>query len=82
MFKKIWNTIKTPFVWVHEKVKKIAPGLKTKIVAGLGALGSLAALLSEYFAGVPLAQFIGATEALLVTTILFSLAFWFRTMGK
>lgn len=82
MFRKVWNVIKAPFVWMHEKIKAIAPGLKTKIVTGLGAVGSLAALLSEYVAGIPLAQFIGATEALLVTAVLFTLAFWFRSMSK
>lgn len=79
---KIWSYVKAPFIWVHEKVKKIAPGLKTKTIAALGALGSLAGVLQEYLTGVPLSVFIGVTEALIVSAVLFTLNFWFRSMSK
>lgn len=82
MFKKIWNTIKAPFVRMHEKIKKIAPGLKTKLVTGLGAIGSLAAVLQEFISGLPLSQLVGATEALIISAVLFTLAFWFRSMSR
>ena len=87
MFKKIWREVKRPFVAVkqlflafHRWVGSIAPGLKTKLVAALGFIGSTAGLLQEFVTGLPLSQLIGATEALLVTSVLFALAFWFRSM--
>ena len=80
--KKVWNFIKRPFVAVHEWLKGKMPGFKTKLVAALGAIGSFAGLMQEYLTGVPLSQLLGVTEALIVSTVLFTLAFWFRSMGK
>lgn len=79
---RIWNVIKKPFVSIHEWLKGKMPGFKTKLVAGLGALGSLAALLQEYVSGLPLNQLLGVTETLIVSAVLFTLAFWFRGMAK
>lgn len=80
--KKIWNVIKWPFVRTHEWLKKRMPGFKTKIVSALGVVGSTAALLQEYVSGIPLAALLGVTEALLVSVVLFTLTFWFRSMSK
>jgi hypothetical protein len=54
------------------------PGLKTYIVTGLGALGSLAAVLQEYITGLPLSEFMTGTQIAVATAVLFSLAFWTR----
>lgn len=80
--RKAWEVVKWPFVKTHEWLKERMPGLKTKIVSALGAIGSLAALLQEYASGLPLSQLLGVTETLIVSAILFTLAFWFRSMSK
>jgi hypothetical protein len=80
--KKVWEFIKRPFVAIHEWLKERMPGLKTKLVAAAGAISSAAALMQEYITGIPLAQLLGVTEALIVSTVLFTLAFWFRAMSK
>lgn len=79
---KIWEYIKRPFVATHAWLKERMPGLKTKLITAIGAVGSAAALLQEYLTGVPLAHLLGVTEALIVSTILFTLAFWARTLSK
>lgn len=89
MLSTIWSYIKAPFVWVKNLwlkfeawVATFAPGLKTKIIAGLGAIGSLAASLQEYMTGLPLDKFVTGTQIAITTTILFSLAFWFRRLSN
>ena len=84
----MWNKIKAPFVWIADKwhkfefwVASIAPGLKTKIISALGVIGSASALCQEWVTGIPLSQLIGTTEALIVTTVLFSLTYWFRRLA-
>lgn len=76
----VWTKLSGAWLAFHNWVAKIAPGFKTFIVTALGSLGSLAATLQEYFTGIPLEKFVTGTQALIVTTILFSLAFWFRSM--
>jgi hypothetical protein len=83
------KSIAAPFVWVHDKVSKfnawvasIAPGIKTKVVTFLGFIGSAAASMQEYITGLPLSDFISHTELLIITGVLFSLAFWFRSLSK
>lgn len=57
------------------------PGLKTFVVTGIGAIGSLAATLQEYVTGLPLSEFMTGTQIAIGTTILFTLAFWFRHLS-
>lgn len=57
------------------------PGLKTKVVAALGALGSLAALGQEYITGLPNSTFMTGTQMAMAATIMFTLAFWLRGIG-
>jgi hypothetical protein len=78
----MWEFIKRPFVAVHEWLKARMPGLKTKLLTAMGAIGSAAALMQEYLTGIPLNQLLGVTEALIVSTVLFTLAFWARTLSK
>jgi len=72
--KNKWNSFEA---WVASWM----PGLKTKIVAGLGALGSFAGLAQQYVSGLPLDKFMTASQVLIVTSVLFTLAFWFRGLG-
>lgn len=58
-----------------------APGLKTKIATGLGALGMFAATMQDYITGLPLDKFITSTEVAIISAVLFTLSFWFRTMA-
>lgn len=88
MFKVIWEVIKAPFRWVKNgwmwfegKVAGMAPGLKTRIAAGLGSLGSLAASMQEYMTGLPLDKFITGTQIAITTAVLFTLVFWFRRLA-
>lgn len=64
------------------KVASVLPGLKTKITVGLGSLGSIAAVLQQYMGGLPLDRIATPTQILIITTILFSLAFWFKDLSK
>ena len=89
MFKKIKEAMKKVKLWIktqllrfHNWVASKAPGIKTKVITGLGFIGSTAALLQEFVSGLPLSTIIGATEALIVTSVLFALAFWFRSMAR
>ena len=64
-------------------VAKWWPGLKTKIVAALGAIGSAAALGQDYLTqltGLP-NNVITGTKLSIFTLVCFTLAFWFRGMG-
>jgi len=72
--KNAWNSFET---WVASWM----PGLKTEIVTGLGALGSLAALGQEYLTGLPNTTFMTATQMAIASTVLFTLAFWLRNIG-
>lgn len=57
------------------------PGLKTKVVAGLGSIGSLAGVLQEYVTGLPLSSFMTATQVAGVGIVLFTLTFWLRGLS-
>jgi hypothetical protein len=81
MLSNIWTDIKTAWNWFEAQVAKIMPGLKTYIVSGLGAIGSLAAVLQEYITGLPLNEFMTGTQVAVATTVLFTLAFWFHNMS-
>lgn len=80
MFKKIWEWTKKTWnrfdAWVASK----APGIKTKIVAGIGIAASGFATLQEFVDGLPLETWINAKTVTALSTGLFILAFWFRTM--
>ncbi len=79
---------KNTCLWIEDKWAKFEawvaswmPGLKTKIVSGLGAVGGLAAYLQEYISGLPLNKFMTGTQIALASAVLFSLTFWFRGLG-
>lgn len=57
------------------------PGLKTKIVVALGALGNVSFALQEYVKGLPLDNIINARNIVILNVVLFTLAFWFRSMA-
>lgn len=80
---------KTALLWVEDKwnkfeawVASLMPGLKTRIVAGLGVVGSMAGVLQEYVTGLPLTEFMTATQIMIGTAILFTLTFWLRGIGE
>jgi hypothetical protein len=56
------------------------PGAKTKIIAGLGALGMFAAYTQEYVTGLPLVQFMKTETVALVNAGLFTVAYWTRRL--
>lgn len=72
--KNAWNSFEA---WVASWI----PGLKTDIVTGLGALGSVAALGQEYLTGLPNSTFMTGTQMAIASTVLFTLAFWLRGIG-
>jgi hypothetical protein len=89
MFKTIWNVVKWPFEMLKKGwdgfnnwAAKVAPGMKTKVTTGLGALGSAAAMGQQYFTQAPLTQYIAAEKIMLIGLILFTLSFWFRGLGR
>jgi hypothetical protein len=86
---KAWEFIKKPFVWLKKQWDKLeawltkkAPGVKTFLVTALGAVGSWAASMQEYLSGVPLDKLVKAEQALIVTAVLFTLAFWTRRLSR
>lgn len=88
MFTAIKNAFVTVWGWVtyawgkfEEWVHMVAPGLKTLIASGLGAVSTFAATLQEYITGLPLDKFVSGTQIAILTTVLFTLAFWFHGMG-
>lgn len=64
--------------WVHSWW----PGLKTKIVTGLGAIGMGATALMDYLQVLPLNQFIETKTLALVSMGLLTLSYWFNGMGQ
>lgn len=79
---------KTAVLWIEDKwvkfeadVARWYPAAKTKVVAALGSLGSLAALLQGYVSGLPISELIDAKIVLGINIVLFTLAFWLRGLG-
>lgn len=77
-----WNGLKADWAAFEAWVASLMPGLKTKLVTGLGAIGSLAAVGQEYVTGLPLSEFMTGTQIAVATTVLFTLAFWLRGIGE
>lgn len=77
----IWSAIKTDWSSFEGWLASWMPGLKTYIVNGLGAVGSLALVLQEYVSGLPLSEFMTGTQIAVATSILFTLGFWFHNMS-
>ena len=87
MVKKLWEIIKSPFVWIKKQWDKFQdwcatwmPGLKTRIVAGLGLLGSAAGFAQGWVSGLPLDHFMTATQVVMVSAVLFTIAYWTRAL--
>ena len=57
------------------------PGFKTKATAILGVLGNIAFMLQEYIKGLPLEQYFTSKSLLVFNLVLFTLAFWFRSLS-
>lgn len=68
-----WNEFQ---LWAASKW----PGVKTKALAALGVLSSVAALFQDYITGLPLVQLVGEKVALAIVASLFTLIFWTRTL--
>lgn len=80
---------KTSLLWVEDKwnkfeawVASLMPGFKTRIVSGLGIVGSMAGVLQEYITGLPLSELMTATQITVLAAILFTLTFWLRGIGE
>jgi len=78
----MWTWIKDKWNRFQNWVAGWAPGLKTKIVTFLGAIGSFAAMAQQWVTGIPLDKFISGTTITIVTMVLFTLAFWFRGLAS
>jgi hypothetical protein len=78
----MWTKIKNAWNAFHNWCAKIAPGVKTFIVTALGLLGNGAAFAQEYVTGIPLDKFATAEQIMIVNVILFTLAFWFRSLAN
>lgn len=78
MFKYI-NTKREDFnAWVATWL----PGMKTKIVASLGAVGMFSSYMQEYISGLPLDQFVSSKTVALISGGMFTLAYWFKSLGN
>jgi hypothetical protein len=80
--------LKATIDWVDDRWAKFEawvsswfPGAKTRIMTGLGAIGTIAASLQEYVTGLPVTKYISAETLTVVSAILFTLSFWFRGLG-
>lgn len=80
--KKAWEWIKVQVNKFNDWAASIAPGIKTKLVAGAGAVGSGAAALQQYITGLPLDQIVTAEKAVMISAVLFTLAFWTRHISE
>lgn len=83
----MWNKFKQFGAWVDAKwdafeqwVAIQIPGVKTKIIAALGALGLWASAMQEFVSGLPLEQFVTGRTVAITGAILFTLAFWTRRL--
>lgn len=77
----MWSWLKAKWNSFEDWVASCMPGLKTKLVTGLGAVGSAAAMLQQYITGLPLDKLMTATQVTVVGIVLFTLAFWFRSLA-
>lgn len=82
--------LKTACVWIETKwasfeawVASWAPGAKTRIVSGLGVLGTAAASLQDYISGLTglPGNVVSGTQIATASLVLFTLAFWLRGIG-
>lgn len=73
-WRKIWARFES---WVHSW----APGVKTKLVAGIGALGGVVLELQEFVSGLPIEQIITGKNLVFFTTGMFVLCFWFKRLS-
>lgn len=78
---KVFSWIKDQFVKFNAWCASWMPGLKTYLATGLGAVSATAATLQEYVTGLPLDQFMTGTKIAIVSAVLFSLSFWFRSLA-
>lgn len=78
MLSSLWEQTKLTWTRFNLWMASLMPGLKTKLVTGLGAIGSAAAMLQGYITGLPLDKLLSATQLLVLAFVLFTLAFWFR----
>jgi len=65
---------------LNQKAATYWPGIKTRVTAGCGIIGSAAALLQNYVSGLPLDKIIDVKTVLIINVVLFSLAYWFRSL--
>lgn len=80
MFNKAWAWIKDKWNQFNNWLAFKMPGLKTKIIMAVGAVGSFAGVLQDYLTGLPLSTFLTATHIAIITGVLFTLGFWARMM--
>ena len=78
----IWTWIKDKYNQFQNWAASWAPGLKTRLAAFLGFIGTAAAYGQEWITGLPLTQFVSGTTVTVATMVLFSLAFWFRGLAN
>jgi hypothetical protein len=78
----MWNWIKNAWSKFHDWCAKIAPGVKTFVIAALGVLGNFGALAQQYVTNIPLDKFATIEQIMIVNIVLFTLAFWGRALAN
>lgn len=78
----MFTWIKTQYTRFNNWMASWAPGFKTRVATGLGAVGSGAAIAQEYITGMPVNKFVTTEQLGIVTLVLFTLAFWFRGLAN
>jgi hypothetical protein len=78
----MWQWIKDKWNAFHNWCAKITPGVKTFLVTALGLLGNGAAAMQEYITGIPLDKFATGLQIMIINMVLFTLAFWFRSLAN
>jgi hypothetical protein len=81
--KSLCTWIETKWATFEAWVASWAPGAKTRIVSGLGALGMAAASMQEYISGLTglPGNVVSGTQIAVTSLVLFTLAFWLRGIG-
>lgn len=81
----LWSTaaelLKTKRDQFEAWVASWLPGMKTKIIAGLGAVGMAAAVLQEYITGLPIESLVTPTKLAMINAGLFTMAYWFKRLA-
>lgn len=77
----MWTWIKDRWNNFEDWVASWMPGFKTRLATGLGAVGTAAVALQGWVTGLPLDKFMTGTQIAIASAVLFTLAYWFRSLA-